>query len=83
MAIRTQITMDNNVKEGTIGVKVRMLGDINSDGKVDIKGIAIVAAAFGSYPRHSRWNPDADIYEDSKINIQDAALVARHFGECA
>jgi len=73
----------NNVKEGTIRIKVRIMGDINGDGKVDMKDIAIAASAFGSYPSHSKWNPDADIDENDKIDLKDIALIAKHFGECA
>jgi hypothetical protein len=54
--------------------------DINNDGKVDIKDIAIVARAFGSYPGHPRWNPDADLYQDLQIDIRDIAIVASCFG---
>lgn len=73
----------NNVKEGTIRIKVRIMGDINGDGKVDMKDIALAASAFGAYPSHSRWNPDADIDENDKINLKDIALISKHFGECA
>lgn len=54
--------------------------DINGDGKVDIRDVALAASAFGSYPGHPRWNPDADLNEDSTINIIDIAVVAFHFG---
>lgn len=73
----------NNVNEGTIRIKVRIMGDINGDGKVDMKDIALAASAFGSYPSHPRWNPDADIDENYKINLKDIALISKHFGECA
>jgi PKD repeat protein len=73
----------NNVKEGTIRIKVRIRGDINGDGKVDMKDIALAALAFGSDPSYSRWNPDADIDENSKIDLKDIALIAKNFGECA
>jgi hypothetical protein len=55
--------------------------DINQDGVVDITDIAIVAMAFGSYPGHERWNPDADVNDDGYVDIIDMTLVAQHFGE--
>ncbi len=61
--------------------------DINRDFKVDIKDIAVAAKAFGSYPGHERWNPDADItgpeylVPDSKVDIRDVALIAINYGE--
>lgn len=57
-----------------------LLGDLNGDGKVDVKDVAPVALAFGSYPGHSRWNPLADINKDGKVNVKDVALVSRAFG---
>jgi PKD repeat protein len=67
-------------------VKIRIVGDINGDGKVDMKDIAIVAAAFGTYPGHPRWNPEADVtgstylVPDSKVDMRDVSLVAKNFG---
>jgi len=68
-------------------VKIRHVGDINGDGKVDMKDVALVAAAFGTYPGHPRWNPDADItgptylVPDNKVNMRDVSLVAKNFGQ--
>ncbi len=71
-------TADNIMVDGW--VKIKILGDINNDGKVDIKDVAIVAAAFGSYPWHERWNPDADLNDDGRVDIKDVAMVASNFG---
>jgi len=49
------------------------------DFKVDIKDIATVAKAYGSYPGHPKWNPVADINGDYKIDIKDYVSVARQF----
>jgi subtilisin family serine protease len=57
-----------------------ILGDINEDGKVDIRDVAIVAQAYGSYPGHPRWNPDADVNLDGKVDVIDVALTAANFG---
>jgi hypothetical protein len=61
-------------------VKVKILGDINGDDKVDIQDVAQGAAAFGSYPGHERWDPEADLNKDDKVDIQDVAMVASNFG---
>lgn len=55
--------------------------DLNRDGSVDVLDVAIVGAAFGSYPGHPRWNPVADVDGDGQVTIIDMALVAEHFGE--
>lgn len=57
-----------------------LLGDLNDDWRVDIRDVSIVALAFGSYPNHPRWNPNADINNDNKIDIKDIAIVAKNFG---
>jgi len=62
-------------------IKIKMLGDVNGDSKIDIKDIATAAAAFGCFPGHERWNPDADINQDNKLDIKDLVLIASHFGE--
>ena len=64
-----------------------LAGDINGDGKVDIRDIAIVAKAYGSSPGDPNWNPAADItglepnVPDGKVDIRDIALVSSQFGQ--
>jgi hypothetical protein len=72
---------DGTQFEGNVVIKVRMPGDLNSDGRVDVRDVSPVSAAFGSYPGHPRWNPDADQNEDGKIDLKDVALTARNFGK--
>lgn len=69
------------VFRGSCIVQVRMPGDANCNGKVDITDIAIVSAGFGSYPSHLRWNAIADQNEDRRIDIQDMAIVAGNYGQ--
>jgi len=54
--------------------------DLNLDGKVDGRDIAVVAQAFASYPTHPRWNLLADLSQDDKIDGKDIAIVAKNFG---
>jgi len=72
---------DGTLFEGYDTIRVRMPGDINMDGKVDMKDISIACRAFGSYPSHLRWNPIADENEDNKIDTVDIALICRNFGK--
>jgi len=57
------------------------LGDLNGDGKVDMRDLSIVALAFGSYPRDPRWNPIADVNKDNKINMKDMVIICKNFGK--
>jgi hypothetical protein len=80
------LTITGQLKNGTLFkghdvIIVRMPGDVNIDGKVDIRDIAVAALAFGSFPEHPRWNPVADENEDGTVDIRDLALIARNFGK--
>lgn len=55
--------------------------DVNMDTMVNMRDIAIAAQAFGSYPGHPRWNPDADVDNDYDVDLIDISLIAAHFGE--
>ena len=78
-------TTNNVFVDGVL--TIRLLGDINGDGKVDITDVATAAKAFGSKPGNPRWNPDADItgieylVPDGVVNIMDIALIAKNFGK--
>jgi hypothetical protein len=67
---------------GTKNVKIRLTvtGDLNGDRRVDIKDVARVCAAFGTYPGSGRWNPVADVNHDFKVDIKDVAVVCACFG---
>lgn len=65
----------------SVTIQVRIVGDVNGDGKVDMRDIAVVARCFGSTPSSSNWNPNADINNDGTVNMRDIALVARNFGQ--
>lgn len=55
--------------------------DLNQDGKVDMRDIAIVAMAYGSTIGSPNWNPLADLNADGFVDMRDLAIVAKHFGE--
>jgi hypothetical protein len=54
--------------------------DLNGDGKVDIRDIAIAAKAFGSLPGDPRWDSRSDINKDNRVDIIDIVSIALHFG---
>jgi hypothetical protein len=61
-------------------ITVRLYADVNGDGKVDLRDLALVARAFGSTPSSPNWNPFADINCDGRVDMKDIALVVRNFG---
>jgi parallel beta-helix repeat protein len=60
---------------------ILLSGDLSEDGKVNIADLSTVAASFGSYPKHPRWNPATDINSDGKVDILDMVLIAKNFGK--
>lgn len=58
---------------------VILVGDIDKDLIVNMKDISLVCYSFLSYPGHSRWNPDADLYPDNLINMRDISVVCKNF----
>ena len=77
----TDINGANDTYTQTIEVRSGPAYDINGDGKVNIKDVAIVSKAYGSYPGDPNWNPDADVNNDGKVDIKDEAIVSSHYGE--
>jgi len=71
----------NVTYDGYVMVEGRLYCDLNSDGVVDIRDMAIFGLAFGSYPGHTRWNPAADIDGNGIINILDGVKIAKNFGK--
>lgn len=70
---------DNNFTDGWIFVA--MLGDLTTDGLVDIVDVGFAAYAFGSSPGKPRWDPICDINDDAIVDIVDVATVAFEFGK--
>jgi hypothetical protein len=70
---------NNKLTDGTVMIK--LMGDINGDGTVNIPDIVLALNYFGSYPGHPRWNPDADLDLDNKITIADIIIVLANLGK--
>ena len=81
----------NSTVANTVTVRLlRLKGDINGDGVVDIYDAILLAAAFNSHgpnfdyagePASSNWNPNADLNGDGIVDIYDAIILASCFGD--
>lgn len=71
----------SNVCVVEVSINKTLLGDINSDGKVNIEDISRVAIVFGSREGEPRWNEKCDLNFDKIINILDLSIVATQYGK--
>jgi len=76
-----ELNLDNNIfHDGW--VKIKMLGDINGDGIIDIYDVTQACAAYGSREGGPKWNPDADLTAEwGLIDIYDIVTLASHYGQ--
>jgi hypothetical protein len=81
-------TYGNMGSSETVYFTVKILGDMNSDGIIDIIDIVIIALAFGSaseddpltpWDETLDWNPDADLNKDGLVDIVDLVMVVIQF----
>lgn len=63
--------------------KVKLDGDLNNDGVVDIYDCVIIALAYGSSMGNPNWNPKADVNGDGIVDIFDMVIVALNYGKSA
>ena len=75
-----ETNVENNVYVAGV-VKIKMTGDVNGDGEINIIDIAAVAIAYGSNVGDSKYRLICDLNRDDTINILDISLVAKSFGE--
>jgi hypothetical protein len=56
-------------------------GDVNGDGKVDTKDLALLVKAFGAFPSDPRWNASYDLDKNGRIDMRDLVIVVQNFGK--
>jgi hypothetical protein len=78
--ITGESNIENNLLIGGWIIET-ILGDVTGEGKVDILDIATIAKAYGAYPGHPKWNPNADLDNNNKIDIIDIAKAAKNYGK--
>jgi hypothetical protein len=77
-AVPYETNLANNVlTDGT--AKVKIIGDVNGDGKVDLADWIAFDMAWGSHPGDPKWNPQADINGDDVVNNADGVLIAENY----
>jgi parallel beta-helix repeat protein len=56
-------------------------GDVNYDGKVNERDLAILRQAYGSKLGDTKWNANADINSDGTASLADLVILANHYGQ--
>jgi hypothetical protein len=70
---------DVNFTDGK--VKIRLMGDVNGDGRVDMKDIAQLVAVFRSSPSKPNWDLLNDLDRNMIVDMRDIAICIMHFNE--
>jgi acyl-coenzyme A thioesterase PaaI-like protein len=55
-------------------------GDVDGDGRVDLKDLVSLAIAYGSSIGTARWNANADINGNLKVDLSDLVILAKNYG---
>jgi hypothetical protein len=67
---------DNTLNYGIIHVTPPgLLGDVNGDGHVDMKDIALCVQAFNSFTGGPRYNSPADVDGSGRIDLHDLVII--------
>jgi hypothetical protein len=70
---------DNKLTGGTI--KLKIVGDVNGDGAVNIDDLIAWDNAYGSHVGEPNWNEQANLNEDNVIDQADAIIILEHYKE--
>jgi len=68
---------DNSRDDGK--VKIRIMGDINGNGIVDMLDIGLACDAYGSFPGDSNWNFYADLNRDGTVDLRDIGITCNNY----
>jgi len=60
-------------------IQIRTMGDVNGDGVVNMKDVALAVSAFNTFTDRQRWNPDADLNLDGRVDIRDINAMVLNF----
>ena len=67
--------------EQTIGIYVKLAGDADGDGVVNVLDKVLVRNHFGENPASPTWDPRADVDCNGVVNVLDKVTVRNQFGQ--
>jgi hypothetical protein len=80
-AVPYEINLSNNILVGSVQVKIKMYGDINGDGKVDLADLIQFAQSYHRKIGDPLYNPDADIDGNGFVNLVDLVTLALNYNK--
>lgn len=69
------LLISHKLLEGVGLVRIKLRGDVNNDGVVDLYDLTIVGTAWDSRSDDQNWNPHADIDGDGHVFLYDLTIV--------
>jgi len=60
---------------------VALLGDVNGDGKVNMRDVMAAVQAFNSFRGYPRWNADADLDGSGRVDMKDILTIVLNFNK--
>lgn len=66
-------------------IAITIIGDVNNDGKVDVKDTYAADRAYGTSregpnPEGRTFNSNCDVNDDDKVDIKDTFIIRKHYG---
>jgi len=62
-------------------VKIKMLGDVNGDGSIDLYDLVLCSNSFGCCVGYPCWDERVDFNQDGVIDIFDIVIIAANYGK--
>jgi hypothetical protein len=60
---------------------VKLLGDIDGDGKVNYRDLYLILMAYGSTEEDPNYEPEADFNRDGTVNYKDLFALLKNYGK--
>jgi hypothetical protein len=76
-----EVSLANNVFYNG-WVKIKITGDVNGDGAVDLYDAVVLLAAYGSREGDPNWNPECDLCPEwGIVDLYDAVMLCYRYGQ--